>query len=488
MNSLTRARNWILSWDSFRQVYLFLCLVYFMPSSRDLEYIPLWVCFGWGSLIIAVDFFTKRKMFKQDYWYILFAMGVVYAISIMLNYQHQFERGVYNWVYLVTSFFVIYPIDPDQSKEDVVKNLTRFHKILIGTVFVASLISVIMFVFQIGYIIPSGRSMARQGFVASRLFGIYTSPNVGSIFGFLSIIGSIINNLLERKKWYAFTAIGWANVVVQYLFFLLASSRGTQLTIAVFVVLCIFFIAVPYMNQQSENKVKQFGKIMAFFVAFFFLLTGGAGTFKDGLGYVPGSIQAVQDIGKTAEVVKEESIARQEVEKVIIQHSPDDAEVSSGRFTIWAAAIDVIKQFPLFGTTDAYFYRDGIENSEQINESQLSTLDKNELKRAHGNMHNVYIQTLIMSGIVGFFVIAIFFILHLKDNITHLFSYKTYTLDYQITAIMFFLLLALFAEDFVESHIIFKVKDVVGIVFWYYLGLLQHFRKKNLFTDGVIEK
>lgn len=459
-----------------------------MPSSFDVEYIPLWICFGWGSIIIAVDFFTERKMFKQNYWYILFAMGVVYAVSILLNFEHQFERGVYNWVYLVTSFFVLYPIDPDQAKEDTIKNLIKFNKILLGTVFVASFISVIMFVFQVGYIIPSGDASARQGFVASRLFGIYTSPNVGSIFGVLSIVGSIINNLTERKKWYSFTIIGWINVAIQYLFFLLASSRGTQLTITVFVILCTLFIAIPRMKQQSEPKAKQWGRLFIQLGVFLILLTGGVGTFKDGLGYVPGAIRGVRDIGKTEEVRKEESLKREEVEKVIIQHSPDDAEVSSGRFTIWTAAIDVIKQFPLFGATDAYFYRDGIEVSQQIDESKLSTLDKNELKRAHGNMHNVYIQTLIMSGIIGFLVMAVFFILHLKDNILYLLSYKSYTVDYQIVAIMFFLLLSLFAEDFVESHIIFKVKDVVAIVFWYYLGLLQHFRKNKLFTDGVVKE
>lgn len=489
-----KIKDWILNWDNFRKVYLFLCLIYFMPSSFDVEQYPLWICFFWGSLIIAVDFFTKREMFKSKYWYILVAMSLVYLFSTIVNYEHQLIRGAYNWVYLVTTFFVVYPINTNQSQEKVKKNLTQFNNILIYTVLIAGLLSILMFIFNIGYIIPSGATTARQGFVASRLFGIYTSPNIGAIFGFLSIILSILNNLIKRGTWYKFTKLYIANIVIQVLYFILASSRGTELTIMVFSVLSIIFIVIPYFIQTYKSKSKVIFRTVLVFVAFFAVSIGFTGVLKEGLSYVPGLVQqGFNKIGINEPQISDNEETEKENEgetigKVIIQHSPDDAEVSSGRFTIWQAALNVVKQFPILGATDPYFYRDDVEHNTQIDESKLSTLDKNELKRAHGNMHNVYIQTLIMSGILGFIVIALFIILHLRDNIIHLTKYKKVTVDYQIVAVMFFLILALFAEDLVESHIIFKVKDVVAIVFWYYLGLLQHFRKEKIFTDGVIEK
>ncbi|ALV21561.1 MULTISPECIES: O-antigen ligase family protein [Carnobacterium] len=369
--------------------------------------------------------------------------------------------------------------------------MTQFNNILIYTVFVAGLISVLMFIFNIGFIIPSGATTARQGFVASRLFGIYTSPNIGAIFGFLSIVLSMLNNLIKRGVWYKFTKLYIANIIIQVLFFILASSRGTELTIMVFSLLSIVFIVIPYFIQTYKSKTKVIFRTILVFLAFFAVSLGFTGILKEGLSYVPGLVQQGFDKAGVNEpqISDDEKPSKKEpIDRVTIQHSPDDAEVSSGRFTIWTAALNVVKQFPVLGATDPYFYRNDIEHNTQIDESKLSTLDKNELKRAHGNMHNVYIQTLIMSGILGFVVIAVFIILHLRDNITHLLKYKKVTVDYQIVAIMIFLIVALFAEDLVESHIIFKVKDVVAIVFWYYLGLLQHFRKEKMFTDGVIEK
>lgn len=487
-----KIKDWILNWDNFRKVYLFLCLIYFMPSSFNVEQYALWICFFWGSFIIAVDFFTKREMFKSKYWYILVAMSLVYLLSIIVNYEHQLIRGAYNWVYLVTTFFIVYPIDTSQSPERVKKNLTQFNNILIYTVFVAGIISILMFIFNIGYFMPSGDTTARQGFVASRLFGVYTSPNIGSIFGFLSVILSVLNNLIKRGVWYKFTKLYIANIIIQFLYFILASSRGTELTMMVFSLLAIAFIVIPYFIQTYKSKSKVISRTLLVFVAFFAISIGFTGVLKEGLSYVPGLVQqGFNKIGVNEPQISENEETKEEeetVSKVIIQHSPDDAEVSSGRFTIWQAALDVIKQFPVLGTTDSYFYRGNAENNTQIDESKLSTLDKNELKRAHGNMHNVYIQTLIMSGILGFIVIAVFIILHLRDNIVQLTKFKKVTIDYQVIAIMFFLIAALFVEDLVESHIIFKIKDVVAIVFWYYLGLLQHFRKEKIFTDGVIEK
>ncbi|WP_414838642.1 O-antigen ligase family protein [Carnobacterium sp. TMP28] len=489
MQNSLKIKNWVLNWDNFRKVYLFLCLVYFMPSSFDIEKYPLWICFFWGISIIAIDFFTRREMFKSKYWYILILMSLVYLLSIAVNYKFQLVRGIYNFVYLVTTFFIIYPINTKQSTEEVKKNMTQFNNVLIYTVFIAGLISVLMFIFNISYFVPISAANARQGFVASRLFGVYTSPNIGAIFGFLSIVLSILNNLIKRGTWYKFTKFYLANIVVQSLYFILASSRGTELTIMVFSLLSLLFIVVPYFIQTYKKKSEIIFRTLLVFLLFFGISLGFTGVLKEGLSYVPGLVQqSLTKIGINEPTADENASDKENVDKITIQHSPEDAELSSGRFTIWKAAVNVIKQFPILGTTDSYFYRNDIEYNAQIDESKLSELDINELKRAHGNMHNVYIQTLVMSGILGFATIAIFIVLHLKDNLIFLLKQRKITIDYQIIAMMFFLILALLVEDLVESHIIFNIKDVVSIVFWYYLSLLNYFRTEKKIVDGVIEK
>ncbi|BDP91763.1 hypothetical protein EfmGK923_19360 [Enterococcus faecium] len=50
-------------------------------------------------------------------------------------------------------------------------------------------ISIYQFIFLISYHVPTGTPglLARQGFIEHRLFGVYTSPNVGANFGYLLI-------------------------------------------------------------------------------------------------------------------------------------------------------------------------------------------------------------------------------------------------------------------------------------------------------------
>ena len=54
--------------------------------------------------------------------------------------------------------------------------------------------------FLISYHVPTGTPglLARQGFIEHRLFGVYTSPNVGAMFGYTSIILSLISVLISK--------------------------------------------------------------------------------------------------------------------------------------------------------------------------------------------------------------------------------------------------------------------------------------------------
>ena len=53
---------------------------------------------------------------------------------------------------------------------------------------------------MISYHVPTGTPglLARQGFIEHRLFGVYTSPNVGAMFGYTSIILSLISVLISK--------------------------------------------------------------------------------------------------------------------------------------------------------------------------------------------------------------------------------------------------------------------------------------------------
>lgn len=483
MNKLNKT---IFNRDLFRIVNLVVFIFYFVPSDFNLENIPMKITFAWGILILIKDFFTERTMFKMPYWYVLLALGASYLISVVLNYPYNFMDSVYNWIYLVTTLFLFYPIDYKQKDETIKRNYSFFIDVFVSIVCVLSFISVFLFIFDIAYTVPTGTIgiIARQGFTESRLFGLYTSPNVGALFGFLSIVLSVVNNILKRGNWKSFSWLYIVNLVVQYLFYILASSRGTQLTANMFFIVLFVLLSLQVILTKKE-VAKRLKNIFVYFILSFLALNVVTIVIESGLSYVPGTVTSIVDIeeaftkdNSSGETTKKDSKKNGfKVEKVDIQHSEEGAEVSSGRLSIWTAGLTAMKQSPLFGLADADLYRNG-DTTKQIDENLLSELDKKELKRAHGNMHNTYVAVLVKSGIVGFVILGTFMVLILKDNVIYVFNIKE-KMDEplnQVFLILLSLILALLFEDLVENHLIFNNRDVTSLIFWYTLGFMPFLR------------
>lgn len=487
MSLIATGKHYFFDKDLFRKIYLALCILYFIPATLDIERYPLFLCMVWGGIIIVNDFFTDREMFKSSYWYLLLMAVGAYLLSTIVNYDHALIRGIYNLIFMMINFFIVYPVSQKQDRFSVRKKLANFNDILIVMVFIAGVISLVMFVFHISYVQTIGANEARQGFIESRLFGVYASPNIGSIFGMLSVMASLLNNSIKRTKWHKFSGFYIANLVVQYLYFTLSSSRGTMLSIVVISFLIAAFIVAPVLNEKLKNVWKASLYTLLMYAIVMIIATFSTTLLRDNLGYVPSFVQNIESqfTKEDENSPNEEPKKTNPIHKVAIKHSSDGAEVSSGRFTIWSAGINVFKQNPLLGITDPEVYRKGRDTSAFVDETKLSEMDIKELNRSGGNMHNVYVQTLVNSGIIGFAIIAVFVLLTLKDNTQYLLSFKKPTIEYQFFALIFCLLLGIFAEDLVESHILYNNRDVVGIVFWYYLGVFQYVRKDKFQSQEI---
>lgn len=482
-SAIKKTWDWFMDYHHFRVVNLIIYIFYFVPSDFNAENIPMKLTFAWGAGLLAWDFFTKRKMFKQPYWYVLLAMCVSYAITIATNFPHSLVNNVYNLVYLATSLFLFYPMDWEIPREKLKKQVQVFNEVAIALTFALALLSLITFVFNLAYEVPTGTEgvMARQGFMENRLFGLYTSPNVGSMFGYVSTILMLINNYLKRGDWRKFQKFYIANAVVQYLFYVLSSSRGTQITIVGFMI--FLYLIWTYKAIASRKAVgRQIVRNFALLLVAFFGINVANTAVEWGLSYIPPTVSYFVNPEQETMVNEdgETIIIRKPIQKVTIQHSEDGAEVSSGRLTIWEAGIELVKQRPLFGVGDPDVYRTG-KLSGNLDESKLSDLNIAELRRAYGNMHNTYVAVLLVSGVVGFLILATFVVLILKDNIQFLgdkrFDFSR--MDYQLYIIIFAFLLSLFVNDLVENHLVFNNRDVMGLVFWSYLGFTNVLRRDH---------
>lgn len=498
MNYVKKAFSFINNVHIYIIASIIINIMYIVPSDFDIENMPMKIVFVWGVYLVAKDFFTKRIMFTSKYSPWLVALAVSFAISIVLNYPYQFPVTAYNWSYVMFALFLFYPFDKNEDFEMKLKWGRRFNDLFIIIIFILSLLSVITFVFDIQYWVlkADGVNWARQGFIENRLFGMYTSPNIGSILGLVSIALSVINNLVKGRKWYQFQTMYKWNIFIQYIFLILSSSRGTTLT---FISISIigFIYGIIYILMKSKNKLKEVWKYLIKGLAIAFLFFSVTSSVENGLSYVPPFVQTSIDT-----VIEDESSGSNDsssgnsnesssnssssdssggdISPVTIEHSSSESEVSSGRFTIWAAAYDLVKQRPLFGLGDADLYRDmqPYEVTSQVDMSKLSTLDRSEIQRAAGNMHNTYVQSFVHSGIVGTTILAIFALLYYIYHFRYVFS-KRFDLGSrwnQIYLIILLLQIALLGLDLVENHVIHAERDPLGLTFWLYAGFLNFMR------------
>jgi len=479
------ARN-IFSRDWFRIIYLVVSILYFMPSTMNIELIPSFVVIGWGGMIIVYDFFTKRIMFQNKYWKYFMIIIFVYIISILLNHNHALFRGVYNLVFLFITFFLVFPFDLTKSKEAVTDHFKKLNDIFIVLIFIGSTISLILFMFNVSYVLESND--IRQGFIESRLFGIYSSPNVGSVLGYISVMLSLINNIIKRGNLYSFNAFYFFNAIVQILFFILATSRGTSIIIISNIFLLSIFYVYPYFKRLTLNKGLSI--LTSFFILIGFLTFSNQtiSIIRSGLSYVPGIVYTVSNPKQSDLMTEEEIIMQEEVgieqpelgsQRVVIRHSSEEAEVTSGRLNIWRAGLDVVKQSPLFGITDPNLYRD-TESTNAIDEELLSENSRIVLDRSSGNMHNLFIQILITSGIIGFVALGIYLIKYLFDIGKFVSAENLSTNDYTLYLLIFITMISFFAGELVESRLIFMNRNVVAIVFWYLSGVLNFYKEKSM--------
>ncbi|MUO03982.1 O-antigen ligase domain-containing protein [Enterococcus faecium] len=462
----------LLSRDAFRVINLIICLLYFMPSTFNVTNIPMKIAFAWGGIIVLYEVFIKKNFFKMRFSWLLIGAMISFILTIIINRENFLIPSIYNLGYLLITLIVIFPADFSQSEEEKKKKMVYFNNVFIIIIFLAALISIYQFIFLISYHVPTGTPglLARQGFIEHRLFGVYTSPNVGAMFGYTSIILSLISVLISKIT-KTIRVFYMMNFIVQIFYITLSSSRGAQVVICSFLVLFLLLFANSKFRKSIREvlpvKIKWMVSILLVLLVYFSFGTNYA---KDFLATIPVSIDRKVEVIESNESDKTPLPEKE----VILQHSSDNSEISAGRFTIWKAALKVIRPTLLFGYGETDFY--GNSDAKFLKKVDLDTTDVNELKRAHGNMHNGFLQVLVSSGIIAFICIYAFYVLNIFSLLKTFFRSKV---NYAFLGIVLIFILSIFIDEMVEAHVLFNKRDVISIVFWYYLGSISYLYLKK---------
>ena len=123
---------------------------------------------------------------------------------------------------------------------------------------------------------------------------------------------------------------------------------------------------------------------------------------------------------------------------IVLERIESGQDISNGRLTIWSAGLKLWTQHPIFGVGDANIYNtNDDELAYPIDESVLNGSEIAWLKRIDGNMHNIFIQVLVCTGIVGFTIFITLAVFIVGRYIKFLYKGKNEYFSLQINSINF---------------------------------------------------
>lgn len=467
-----------LSRDIFSLTYITVCILWFFPLLGSWIDPISKVCLIWGALIIFKDLLTQRLMFKSYYWALPILLMFFYCFSIVSNINTGLYMGAKHLLYSGLSLLILYAQDSGKSEKDLKKLLYYLNTIIIIVVFVAGIISIIMYAGSIGFEFYQGDTRLRQGFLENRLFGVYTSPNTGALFSIISIVAMCMNSFLKKKKMFKWSIMYIINGLVQGIYFSLTLSNGGMVTLSILVFL---FFVIFYFAPSCQSKINA----KALFITLILFVVSVAGVklimsgIRTGMSYVPSLVEqiALSESNETEEE-KEDKIQFKRIE------SGDD--LSNGRLTIWSGGIKMWKQYPLLGLADAKAFQ-GEEIVTKADISQLNKAEKEWIRKAGGNLHNSYVQILVNSGIIGMLLFITFAILLASNFIRFFYRGNRKSEQYNLLGLFFVILGAMAGNGMVETHLLFNRQDPYGAIFWFYIGLafvfMEKFRKQKEYYD-----
>ena len=277
------------------------------------------------------------------------------------------------------------------------------------------------------------------------LWGMLCNSNWMSFFALL-VFGLALYRISQKPRRRAFYIV---DAVLAFCVLIFSNSRGSLLGVYIFA-LALIFLRTFSCNKFSWRNVGKFllSTVLAFVILFastFVLKQVRTLTFygislisqSDGLG---GNID-----------LKDFKQERDEAEK---------AGSNSARIALWTLGGSVVKDHPIFGV--------GYHNikEEVWSRNTYEVIDSENLA---ANMHNVYIQTVVVTGVVGLLLLLTCILKPVLTGMVYLFRNKVAD-DRLIFVIA--LLGGFCAINVVESDIVFS-RNFMSTIFWILLGYVR---------------
>lgn len=433
------------------------------------------------ALLGAVYKIVKERKINTDLKSVLVYMFLLsFFISIVINRDINLMANLKILMLVVIYLFVFFLDSESSNRDEAEKSIHICNTILIYMSLILSFAGLMTFFFWFEFSIFS----YPQGFHSPSLWGFYKNPNTGGMIAVISIIATIIDiNFLKgnSKKHFGLykKLIYISNIVIQSLFILQSGSRGSLLAIII-VVFVLLFDRFAYFFKKIL-PLKRITLRTAFSIALAILTSFAAitGIYYTGQGIkhatalVPPKVRdALIDAGYG--VLYENGLnigAGGKGVQFTVDREIEAGNISTGRFTIWKSGLKALKFRPVFG-----FGPNNIDvakmmaNPDDIKSGYVTT----------GNMHNGFLQILLSTGILGFVIFSVLYLMLIFRLVNAYLKSRRDLKKRRRILLISSMILAISVIGIVEN-IILIIMAVAPLILWVYIGYTR-----SLISDDEI--
>lgn len=441
----------------FKILYLLLGLLSFnsLTCNRPILTVLSYFLTLIGCIYFVVRFFhfNRYRSSKGILFLILFVVS--YVISAVLNIQYGITENAKALVWILFQFFLLYAYDAGVSKTKARQEFRIFsHVFLVYTFIMAVVGSVLLFMNYHYYGMYNGKQFI-IGFLWNRLWGLYSDPNYGAVFGVISFVLCLYFLFKAKKRWQKAMYIIMAVFQVAYIAF--SDSRTALVSFMLTTGVGTFLFLLRY--EKNKHPQKKFLRavltVVLTVVAFVLPLVVVQATAYSG-SYVLKAIQSHYSTEKPGKEEEDESlmIGRQEADM--------NNDISNRRFAIWESAAEISASKPLFGVSFRHIVPYA---KEHLPETYIVNNDYTDF----ASMHNVFVDVLVSQGAVGLVLFAGFILAVVITIFKNLFRKNDQ--EYLENLFLICTILPIAASAMFYSEILY-INTAGAVFFWSTLGWL----------------
>ena len=449
--------------DRVKKVYIYIFLIYLMLSRivpfvnlitiriNGLVYNFLAI---WGCIILAWDFILNLYEFRSVENIILLCFLMVCGISTILNAGYGYMDNIKTIVWTGIQFYILFSSMHISKVEDLQQSMNIIMKTTTFIWFVSTIISLGQFILQISYRMSFSEFDRRQGFVDSRLFGIYSDPNFAAITSLLVIIFSLFLFLHEYNRGVRFFYA--TSIVLQLLYVILSGSRTGMVEAAILAFIIPFLLIRNMLLKRWNRHYRLKSLTLALVISAIVLLIAR---------YSTGPLIKLARIGEEfkAGVTGEETI---DEGITLSREDVSEDNIGNNRFNIWKSAIQVSQNSRIFGVSP-----------RNLVAYASSNYPDSYIAKTGYETHNGYLAVFVGTGITGTVVILCFILYILYNIFRYIIVRRGKTLnDYWIVCFGTSLTVAISALTLLD---IFFVNTFSAAIFWLFTGYLLYLTKKG---------